>query len=72
MKQPFQTSSRINSTWGGNLIDMVRSTAVRSNGQEKLVENAERALITQGLNELEQKYSFISNIRAKVFCTHFH
>ena len=39
----FRTSSRINSTWGGNLVDMVRSQRyLEIMAEEKLVENAER------------------------------
>ena len=69
---PFQTSSRINSTWGGNLIDMVRSAwQLEVMDKEKLVENAAKRgdELLKGLNELEQKYSFISNVRGKgVLC----
>ena len=69
---PFQTSSRINSTWGGNLIDMVRSAwQLEVMEKEKLVENAAKRgdELLKGLNELEQKYSFISNVRGKgVLC----
>jgi len=37
----FHTSSRINSTWGGNLVDMVRFKEIlRIIDEEKLVENA--------------------------------
>ena len=37
----FQVSSRINSTWGGNLIDMVRSArCLEILDEERLVENA--------------------------------
>ncbi len=39
----FQESSRINSTWGGNLVDMVRFTRILEIIQEEnLVENAAR------------------------------
>ena len=39
----FRTSSRINSTWGGNLVDMVRSQRyLEIMEEEKLVENAAR------------------------------
>ena len=37
----FKTSSRLNSTWGGNLVDMVRSRRyLEIIAEEKLVENA--------------------------------
>jgi L-lysine 6-transaminase len=37
----FHTSSRINSTWGGNLVDMVRSTRyLEIIDEEKLIQNA--------------------------------
>ena len=37
----FRTSSRLNSTWGGNLVDMVRSRRyLEIMAEEKLVENA--------------------------------
>ena len=44
----FNVSSRINSTWGGNLIDMVRCRSVtsRSSSDENLVENAGRPAST--------------------------
>jgi L-lysine 6-transaminase len=39
----FNVSGRINSTWGGNLVDMVRSTQIMNvMVEEKLVENSER------------------------------
>ena len=39
----FDVSSRINSTWGGNLVDMVRSTRyLEIIEEENLVENARR------------------------------
>jgi len=39
----FKVSSRINSTWGGNLVDMLRATRYfEIIEEEKLVENARR------------------------------
>src|SRR5438105_15185295 len=39
----FRLPSRLNSTWGGNFTDMVRSTHyLRIIEQERLVENAEK------------------------------
>ena len=48
----FTVSSRINSTWGGNLTDMVRSQRYfEVIDEEKLVDNAEsRSLITRALS----------------------
>jgi L-lysine 6-transaminase len=38
----FKKSSRINSTWGGNLVDMIRFSIIKKIIiEEKLVENAE-------------------------------
>jgi L-lysine 6-transaminase len=38
----FSTHSRINSTWGGNIVDMVRSTVIlKTIEEDKLVANAE-------------------------------
>jgi L-lysine 6-transaminase len=63
----FRKSSRINSTWGGNLTDMVRSTKILQIIQEEnLVENA-RLMGEYLLNELYQIQSdfpdIISNAR---------
>jgi L-lysine 6-transaminase len=54
----FQVSSRINSTWGGNLADMVRSTRVLEVVErENLVDNARQvgALLLAGLHELARE-----------------
>ena len=65
---PFDTSSRINSTWGGNLIDMVRSAKqLEVIERDRLVENA--ALrgeeLLSGLNELGDSFEMISNVRGR-------
>jgi L-lysine 6-transaminase len=62
----FREKSRINSTWGGNLVDMVRFRRILEViRDEKLVENArlqgERLL--QGLRELEARHESVSNSR---------
>ena len=50
----FRVSSRINSTWGGNLMDMVRSTYyLNIIEREKLIENA-RIMGDRFLAELEK------------------
>ena len=64
----LSTSSRINSTWGGNLIDFVRSAEIlKIVERDRLIENTanqgERLL--NGLNELSNQYSVISSVRGK-------
>ncbi|MEJ2205677.1 MAG: L-lysine 6-transaminase [Gemmatimonadota bacterium] len=64
----FHVSSRINSTWGGNLVDMVRCARYLQIVQEDgLVENAARvgALLKDGLEDLAGEYDAISNIRGR-------
>jgi L-lysine 6-transaminase len=66
----FNTSSRINSTWGGNLVDMVRSQRyLEIIEKEKLVKNAEKVgkyLLTE-LRAIEDPD--IKNIRGLgLFC----
>jgi L-lysine 6-transaminase len=65
----FKISSRLNSTWGGNLVDMVRAQKyLEIIKKEKLVKNAEiqgKHLLT-GLIELSEKYADkITNARGK-------
>jgi L-lysine 6-transaminase len=63
----FDTSSRINSTFGGNLIDMVRAaTYLEIMEREDLVNNAARvgSHLKSGLQELSSSHSGISNVRA--------
>jgi L-lysine 6-transaminase len=63
----FDTSSRINSTFGGNLIDMVRAaTYLEIMEREDLVTNAARVgdYLEAGLEELANRHSAISNVRA--------
>ena len=62
----FQTSSRINSTWGGNLVDMVRCRKfIEIIQEEDLAENVfERgAQLVLGLRELAREGSPLSNVR---------
>lgn len=64
----FSASSRINSTWGGNLVDMVRATRyLEIIHEEKLVENSARLgeILKNKLHQLNQKYEFMSNIRGR-------
>jgi L-lysine 6-transaminase len=65
----FHVSSRINSTWGGNLVDMVRATRVLEIiAEENLVENA-RAIgevLQAGLHELATEYrQLIAHVRGR-------
>jgi L-lysine 6-transaminase len=63
----FNVSSRLNSTWGGNLVDMVRCQKyLEIIKEENLIKNAEvqGKLLIESLKELGQKYSEkIFNIR---------
>jgi L-lysine 6-transaminase len=62
----FRLSSRINSTWGGNLVDMVRCAQyLRIMRDEKLVENAAAvgAKLKAELAKLEHEFSDVTNVR---------
>jgi L-lysine 6-transaminase len=65
----FKVSSRLNSTWGGNLIDMVRCQKyLEIIYEENLIKNAEvqGKRLLQGLEEIENKYpNKISNARGR-------
>jgi len=64
----FHVSSRINSTWGGNLVDMVRCARyLQIVHEDGLVENAARvgALLKAGLEDLAKEFDVISNIRGR-------
>jgi L-lysine 6-transaminase len=65
----FKVASRLNSTWGGNLIDMVRCQKyLEVIAEENLIKNAETQgkRLLQGLEEIEKKYPHkISNARGK-------
>jgi len=65
----FEESSRINSTWGANLVDMVRSQRyLEIIEEENLVENAARVgeYFQNQLNKVQEKYeSLVSNIRGR-------
>ncbi len=55
----FKVSSRINSTWGGNLVDMVRATKfVEIIEEEGLLDNAARvgAEMLRGLERLAERF----------------
>ncbi|MEY2492709.1 MAG: L-lysine 6-transaminase, partial [Verrucomicrobiota bacterium] len=64
----FNLPSRLNSTWGGNLTDMVRSTHfLRIIEQENLFENAAKvgAYFIEQLLELQRDCPFISRVRGR-------
>jgi L-lysine 6-transaminase len=68
----FEVSSRINSTWGGNLVDMVRFGRILSViDEENLVENAATVgdYLQQKLTELSEKHDHFTNPRGEgLFC----
>ena len=63
----FKESSRLNSTWGGSLVDMVRFTVyLEIMEKDKLVENAAKngEYLKEQLNALQMKHSgLVSNTR---------
>jgi len=65
----FKIASRINSTWGGNLTDMVRSQRILEIiADEKLVENSARVgeRLRRGLEELAGRFpDRMSNARGR-------
>jgi len=65
----FHVSSRINSTWGGNLIDMFRfKVMLEVIAEEKLVENAARMgeVLLTGLKKLGDDFPhLVSNVRGR-------
>jgi L-lysine 6-transaminase len=65
----FQVSGRINSTWGGNLVDMVRcARTVEIIEQEDLLDNASRVgeLLLAGFRSLAGEHpEVVSNVRGR-------
>jgi L-lysine 6-transaminase len=64
----FRVSSRLNSTWGGNFTDMVRSTHyLRIIEEERLVENAAKvgAYFLDQLRELQREEPLLSAARGR-------
>jgi L-lysine 6-transaminase len=65
----FTVSSRINSTWGGNLVDMVRSQRYfEIIDEEKLVDNAAKvgAYFVGELQRFAKEFpSLVSNVRGR-------
>jgi L-lysine 6-transaminase len=69
----FNTSSRINSTWGGSLVDMVRATRyLELIEEENMLENVQICgnHLKKKLFELEQEFpEYVSNVRGRgLFC----
>jgi L-lysine 6-transaminase len=71
----FHTPGRINSTWGGNLADMLRGLRyLEIIEEEKLVENAARMgkRLLVGLGELGARHGdLVSNVRGRALFTAF-
>ncbi len=70
----FRVPSRINSTWGGNLVDMVRASKIMEIIEEdRLVENAAQtgAYLQERLSKIAEKYPQVSNVRGKGLLTAF-
>jgi L-lysine 6-transaminase len=64
----FNVSSRINSTWGGNLVDMVRCTQIlRIVEEDSLCEQAAEVgkYLQERLESLAVRYDKMSNVRGK-------
>lgn len=66
----FKISSRINSTWGGTIADMVRSTRyLEIYKEENILDYVDRVAgprLFEGIKELEKEFpEFISNVRGK-------
>jgi L-lysine 6-transaminase len=67
-KNVFTVPSRINSTWGGNLVDMVRATQILQIVQEdELCDNAATVgqYLQNGLRDLSVQYGKMDNVRGK-------
>lgn len=64
----FHVSSRINSTWGGNLVDMVRSARyLQIIDEENLVEHAATtgAMFLEELQSVAAEFPQLSNVRGR-------
>ncbi len=70
----FKIPSRINSTWGGNLVDMVRSTRILEIIEEDgLLNNAAISgnYLQEGLRKISEKQDKVSNVRGRGLITAF-
>lgn len=73
-KNVFNTPSRINSTWGGNLVDMVRASKILEIIEEDdLCTNATNIgqYLKNGLMKIAENDERISNIRGRGLITAF-
>ncbi|MFW0716805.1 L-lysine 6-transaminase [Pedobacter sp. N23S346] len=67
-KNVFKVPSRINSTWGGNLVDMVRSSQIlQIIADDQLCENAANvgSYLKNNLANLAQKFDKMTNVRGR-------
>jgi len=70
----FRVSSRINSTWGGSLVDMVRSSKIMEIMEEdNLCDNAAKMgeYLQDQLADIASRNPIISNVRGKGLLTAF-
>ncbi len=70
----FRLSSRINSTWGGNLVDMVRAAKyLEVIREDRLVEQAAEVgtHFLTGLEQLATRHAIVSNVRGRGLFTAF-
>jgi len=70
----FKVSSRINSTWGGSLVDMVRSSKIMEIIEEdNLCDNAAKVgeYLQDQLIDIAGRHPIISNVRGKGLLTAF-
>lgn len=64
----FKVSSRINSTWGGSLVDMVRfQRYLEIIEEDNLIENAASvgSYLLARIKDFTEKYEYVSNARGK-------
>ena len=70
----FNVSSRINSTWGGSLVDMVRSSKImKIIDEDNLCDNAAAMgdYLQSQLIAISERHSIITNVRGKGLLTAF-
>jgi L-lysine 6-transaminase len=70
----FRVPSRINSTWGGSLVDMVRSSKIMEIiDEDNLCDNAAEMgdYLQSRLAEISERLPIISNVRGKGLLTAF-
>jgi len=70
----FRVPSRINSTWGGSLVDMVRSSKVMEIiAEDNLCENAAKTgqYLQDRLSAIAKKHDIMANVRGKGLLTSF-